>query len=73
MVPFVVDRYNQKEHATTKVAPEDAADRKYEEVVRDNIEKKATLNRDYGKDKPTGSKVRLVEKKGKSGDQKFDK
>ena len=73
LLPFVVDRYNQKEHATTKVAPEDAADRKYEEVVRNNIEKKATFNRDYGKDMPTGSKVRLVEKKGKFGDQKFDK
>ena len=73
LLPFVVDRYNQKEHATTKVAPEDAADRKYEEVVRNNIEKKATFNRDYVKDMPTGSKVRLVEKKGKFGDQKFDK
>ena len=72
LVPFVVDRYNQKEHATTKVAPEDAADRKYEKVVRKNIESKATFNRDYGKDMSTGSKVRMVEKKGKFGDKKFD-
>ena len=30
LVPLVLDRYNQKEHATTKVAPNDAADREYE-------------------------------------------
>ena len=33
-VKYVVDQYNDKEQTTTKVAPNDAAFAKYEDVVR---------------------------------------
>ena len=36
---YVVDQYNDEEHTTTKVAPNDAAYAKYEDVVRKTLKK----------------------------------
>ena len=35
-LPYVVNKYNDKEHTTTGVAPNYAAEQKYEDVVREN-------------------------------------
>ena len=44
---YVVDQYNDKEHTTTGVTPNYASTAKYQDVVRENIEKKATFDRKY--------------------------
>ena len=64
MLPCVVDQYNDKEHTTTKVAPNDAAYAKYEDTVRENIEEKATFNRKYDKVNE-GDQTKVYKKPGK--------
>ena len=42
-LPYVVKQYNDEEHTTTGVAPNDAATAKYEDVVKKNIQEKSEL------------------------------
>ena len=68
---FVVDQYNDTEHTTTEVAPNDAAVAKYEDVVRENIEKNATFNRKYDKVEE-GDIAKVFKKPGKYSEFGFD-
>ena len=68
---YVVDQYNDKEHTTTGIAPNDAAYAKYEDVVRENIEKKATFDRKYDKVNE-GDRAKVYKKPGKYSEFGFD-
>ncbi len=70
-VKHVVDQYNDHEHATTKVAPNDAAYAKYEDVVRKNIEENATFDRKYDKVKKD-DQAQVYKKPGKYSEFGFD-
>ena len=67
----MVDQYNDKEHTTTKVAPNDAAYAKYEDVVQKNIEKKAKFNRKYDTVNE-GDQARVYKKPGKYSEFGFE-
>ena len=66
-----MEQYNDEEHTTTKVAPNDAAYAKYEDVVRKNIEENATFDRKYEKANE-GDMARIYKKPGKYSEFGFD-
>ena len=70
-MPYVVDQYNDKEHTTTGVTPNYASTAKYQDVVRENIQKKATFDRKYDEGKK-GDQARVYKKPGKYSEFGFD-
>ena len=67
----VVDQYNDKEHTTTGVTPNYASTAKYQDVVRENIQKKATFDRKYDKVNE-GDQAKIYKKPGKYSEFGFD-
>ena len=75
MIPFVVGQYNNTEHTTTKVTPNDAAKLDWEEdrdailKVRGAIDSRAHLDVKYPSI-AVGDQVKIIRKPGKYGDFK---
>ena len=66
-----MDKYNDTEHTTTGVTPNYAATDKYHDVVKKNIQEKATFNRKYDKVNE-GDMARVYKKPGKYSEFGFD-
>ena len=70
-MPYVVKQYNDEEHTTTGVTPNYAATAKYEDVVKKNIQEKASFNRKYEPIKEN-DQVRVFKKPWKYSEFSFD-
>jgi len=70
-LPYVVKQYNDEEHTTTGVTPNYAATAKYEDIVKKNIQEKASFNKKYEPIKEN-DQVRVFKKPGKYSEFGFD-